>query len=161
MKQQPVSQLELELRRLELHKQESTAKGIPYISFILTHVALVLFVVSVFFIDRLVSNPTISLYVKIILSVVAVLFLASEWIYAIRTSLRWKKNITIFYQLEREMKEAEELERNREHEEKMTVEQLRNHALQLDIQRMRARELGQGFSEPHIRSARPRPLVEK
>lgn len=126
-------------QRLKLRQHESEAKLIPYISFILTHVALVLFLIVAFFIDRFIPNPTTNITIKIVLAVIAVLFLASEWFYAIRTSLRWKKMIIMVSQLEEEQRLQEEQERQRQHENALATEQLRNRALQLDIQRRRDR----------------------
>ncbi len=126
-------------QRLKLRQHESEAKLIPYISFILTHVALVLFLIVAFFVDRFISDPTTNITIKIVLAVIAVLFLASEWFYAIRTSLRWKKMIIMVAQLEEEQRLQEEQERQRQHENALAIEQLRNRALQLDIQRRRDR----------------------
>ncbi len=125
--------------RLKLRQHESEAKLIPYISFILTHVALVLFLIVAFFVDRIIPNPGTSFIIKIVLAVIAVLFLASEWVYAIRTSLRWKKMIITVAQLEEEQRILQEQERQRQHENALAVEQLRNRALQLDLQRRRDR----------------------
>src|SRR5262249_49595844 len=83
------------LLRYQLHKRELEAKAVPYISFILTHAALVLFLVLSFFIDRFVSGGQSGLVIKILLAVFAVVLLASEWIYAIITSQRWKKDISL------------------------------------------------------------------
>ncbi len=137
---QPVRRLDLELRRLELHKQENAARSVPYISFILTHVALVLFLIAAFFIDHVITNATVNMVIKIALSVVAVIFLASEWAYAISSSRRWKKSILIYYQLEQEHREAEEIEMRRQQGEVIALEQLKNRALQFDLQRLRQRE---------------------
>jgi hypothetical protein len=137
--------------RLRLRQRESEAKLIPYISFILTHVALVLFLIVAFFVDRITPNPGSNLLLKIVLAVIAVLFLASEWIYAIRTSLRWKNMIITVAKLEEEQRILEEQERQRQHENALAVEQLRNHALQLDLQRRRDRReaMQQPFQPPH------------
>ncbi|GAC1371539.1 MAG: hypothetical protein NVS2B12_41510 [Ktedonobacteraceae bacterium] len=141
-------------QRLKLRQHESEAKLIPYISFILTHVALVLFLIVAFFLDRFVPNPGMNLIVKIVLAVIAVLFLASEWFYAIRTSLRWKKMITTVAMLEEEQRMVEEQERQRQHENALALEQLRNRALQLDIQRRRdSREQAQQVQQ--VQSVRP------
>lgn len=134
--------------RLKLRQHESEAKLIPYISFILTHVALVLFLIVAFFIDRFISNPSINITVKIVLAVIAVLFLASEWFYAIRTSLRWKKMIVTVAQLEEEQRLLEEQERQRQHENALAIEQLRNRALQLDLQRRRDRREATQAAQP-------------
>ncbi len=133
------NRVDIEVRRFELRRQESAAKLVPYISFIFTHVALVLFIVVAFFIDRLFNNTGAVLTIKIALCVIAVLFLASEWIYAISNSRRWKKNIAIIHEIEEEQRLAEEQERQRQYENAMTVEQLKNRALQFDLQRLRER----------------------
>ena len=135
--QPPPHRQEIRLRRMELQQQESAARSIPYISFILTHVALVLFLIAAFFVDRLTPNPTVSLIVKITLSVIAVLFLASEWVYAIITSRRWKKNIAALLQLEEEQRSADEQEQQRQYENALAVEQLRNRALQYNLRNRR------------------------
>ncbi len=138
MNQQPQrNHQEIRLRRMELQQQESAARSIPYISFILTHVALVLFLIAAFFVDRLIPNSTVSLIVKITLSVIAVLFLASEWVYAIITSRRWKKNIAALLQLEEEQRSADEHEQQRQYENALAVEQLRNRALQYNLRSRR------------------------
>ena len=141
---------EIRQRRLELRKQESIAKQIPYISFILTHIALVLFLIVAFFIDRIVTDPTIVLTTKITLSVIAVLLLASEWIYAITISGRWKRTISTLFQLEEEQRRFEEQERQRQHESQIAVEQLKNRVLQLDLQRRRDQRYNPQPTNPNI-----------
>ncbi|HET8844648.1 MAG TPA: hypothetical protein VFN35_24470 [Ktedonobacteraceae bacterium] len=128
---------EQDFLRYKLRKRESEAKAVPYVSFILTHVALVLFLVLSFFIDRFLSTGTNSLIIKILLAVLAVLLLASEWIYAIVTSRRWKKDIELLTQLEEEQRFREEQERARRQEDIIAAEQFRNRMLQGDIQRLR------------------------
>lgn len=123
----------------ELRKQESAAKSVPYISFILTHAALVLFLVVAFFIDHLITSATVSLIVKILLAAFAILLLASEWIYAIISSLRWKKNILLLQRMQEELRHNEEQENRKRQEEVLAVEQLRNRSLQYDVRRLRER----------------------
>jgi hypothetical protein len=138
MNQQPQTpHQEIRLRRMELQRQESEARSIPYISFILTHVALVLFLIAAFVIDHLISDTTIGLVVKISMCVIAVLFLASEWVYAIITSRRWKKNIAALLQLEEEQRATNEQEQQRHYENALAVEQLRNRALQYNLRNRR------------------------
>ena len=139
MSQTARHRLEIELRRLELHRQENAAKSVPYISFILTHVSLVLFIIVTFFVDRLISDASTSFAVKIVVSIIAVLFLASEWLYAIVTSRRWKKNISIIHQLEEEMHLAEEQEQQQQQANVVAIAELKNRVLQSDLQRLRAR----------------------
>ncbi len=149
---------EIKIRRLDLHRQEIAAKTVPLVSFILTHVALVLFLAVAFFIDRLVPNSGQSLVIKLTLTVVAVLFIASEFFYAWLNSRRWKQNIMIIYQLEEEQRFAEEQERVRQQENAIAIEQLRNRALQ---QRLRERDdMSVRPSNPHssIRPTRMRPI---
>jgi hypothetical protein len=142
---------EIRQRRSEIRKQESIAKQIPYISFILTHIALVLFIIAAFFIDRFTSNQSTIIIVKIVLSVIAVLLLASEWIYAITISSRWKKTISTLFQLEEEQRIFEEQDRQRQHESAMAVEQLKNRVLQLDLQRRRDQRDNVHLPNPGIR----------
>ena len=162
MSQPYQSNLEMSEHRLKLRHYESEAKLIPYISFILTHVALVLFLVIAFFIDRFIANANTSIIIKIVLATIAVALLASEWIYAIRTSLRWKKMITTLSKLEEEQLLTEMQERQRQHDNALAVEQLRNRALLLDRQRQRdRREYAQPGQDPRTllypQSSRPVP----
>jgi hypothetical protein len=145
---------QLDFLRLDLRKHEMAAKSVPYVSFILTHAALVLFIISAFFIDRLVGTPSIATPVKILLVVVGVLLIAAEWIYAIMTSRRWKTDVLVLQQLEAEQRQREAEEKIRRQEEMIATEQLRNRVLQADNQRLRSQGRDQESSGP-VRSVRP------
>ena len=148
------NQFGVDLLRYQLRKKEAAAKAVPYISFILTHVALVLFLVLTFFIDNFVGASMYSFAIKIALAVLAVLFLASEWIYAIVTSRRWKKDIALLLQLEEEQRHYEEHAKLKKQEEMIAAEQLRNRLLQVDLQRQRYQNGAQGRTS-NVRSIRP------
>ncbi len=128
------------LLRNELRKQEGAAKSVPYISFILTHVALVLFLIVSFFIDRIIPSATGSWVAKVILAVIAVVFLASEWIYAIISSRRWKRNIQILQHFEEGQRLVVEQTEQKRHAEVVAIEQLRNRALKNDLERLREQQ---------------------
>ncbi|HEY0756180.1 MAG TPA: hypothetical protein VGD98_19650 [Ktedonobacteraceae bacterium] len=147
-------QSQVDLLRFQLRKKEATAKAVPYISFILTHAALVLFLVLTFFIDSLIGPTMYSLAIKITLAVLAVLLLASEWIFAIVTSQRWKKDILLLLQLEEEQRHYEEQQKIKKQEELIAAEQLRNRVLQADLQRQRNHMGSQGRNYTP-RSVRP------
>lgn len=132
------NQSQVDLLRYQLQKKEANAKAVPYISFILTHVALVLFLILTFFIDRIIGLTPYNLAIKISLAIIAVLFLASEWIYAIVTSTRWKKDILLLLQLEEEQRHHDEQNRLKKQEELIAAEQFRNRILQADLQRHRS-----------------------
>lgn len=147
---------QIDFLRLDLHRQELAAKSVPYVSFILTHVALVLFIVSAFFVDRLVGSPSSATPIRILLVVMGVLLIATEWVYAIMTSRRWKKDVIVLLQLEAVQRQREAEEKMRRQEEIIANEQLRNRVLQADNQRLRNQY--QGFEQEAfapVRSVRP------
>jgi hypothetical protein len=147
---------QLDFLRLNLRKQEQAAKTVPYVSFILTHAALVLFIVGAFFVDRLVSSPSLVTPVRILLVVLGVLLIAAEWVYAIMTSRRWKDDVIVLQQLEAAQRQHEAEVKLRQQEELIAAEQLRNRVLQADNQRLRSQQYEQQpFSPP--RSIRPQP----
>lgn len=146
---------QIELLRYQLRKRENAAKAVPYVSFILTHVALVLFLVLSFFIDRLLGSSPASGPIKIVLTVLAVAFLASEWVYAIVNSRRWKKDILLLLQLEQQHQQREEQEKYKRQEDLIAAEQFRNRVLQADLQRQRSQN-GMPAGSPYMaRSVRP------
>jgi hypothetical protein len=146
---------QIDFLRLDLHKQEQAAKSVPYVSFILTHAALVLFLVAAFFVDRLVSTPSMNLPVKILLVCLGVLLVAAEWVYAIVTSRRWKHDVIVLLQLEAAQRQREAEEKMRKQEEIIAAEQLRNRVLQADNQRLRTQRGQESFSPTPLRSIRP------
>ena len=148
------NQFQVDLLRYQLRKKEAAAKAVPYISFILTHVALVLFLVLSFFIDNLIGSTNNGLAIKIGLAFLAVIFLASEWIYAIVTSRRWKKDLLLLLQLEEEQRHHQEQDKIRKQEEMIAAEQFKNRILQADLQRQRNQSGLQGQPYP-IKSIRP------
>lgn len=147
---------QIDFLRLDLRRQELAAKSVPYVSFILTHVALVLFIVSAFFVDRLVGSPSSVTPIRILLVGMGVLLIAAEWVYAIMTSRRWKNDVIILLQLEAAQHQREAEEKMRRQEEMIANEQLRNRVLQADNQRLRSQY--QGFEQEAfapVRSVRP------
>jgi hypothetical protein len=146
---------QIDLLRYQLRKRETSARVVPYVSFILTHAALVIFLILSFFSNQLLGSSSASLLFKISLAVLAVLLLASEWIYAIVNSRKWKKDILLLQQLEEEQSKLEEQERFRRQEEMIANEQFRNRILQADLQR-RQRENGPpNWSQNNPRSVNP------
>lgn len=81
---------------LEQRQREGGAKVVPFISFVLTHLALTVFLVSTFFISDLTT--------KILVVACGVLLIASEWIYTILVSLKWKQDIAARLLAEEEQK---------------------------------------------------------
>ncbi len=128
---------QIDFLRYQLRKKETSARAVPYVSFILTHAALVVFLILSFFIDRLLGPNTPDLAIKIVLAIGAVLLLAGEWIYSIITSRRWKKDIMLLFQLEEEQQYRDEQERLKQQEEMLAEERFRNRILQADLQRQR------------------------
>lgn len=129
--------IEQELIRREWRKREGTVRTIPYISFILTHLALVLFLGALFLVDFLVADSSMRLTVKIVLAVLAVLSLASEWGYAILSSLRWKRDIGVLQKYEEERHHIYEEMRQKEQEATtaLTVAQERQRSIILMFER--------------------------
>ncbi len=147
---------QLDFLRLNLRKQEQAAKTVPYVSFILTHAALVLFLVSAFFVNRLVDNPSEQIPVKIFLVVIGVALIAAEWMYAIVTSRRWKHDVVVLLKLEAAQRQKEAEEKMRRQEEMIATEQLRNRVLQADNQRLRSQnQYREPEAFPPVRSVRP------
>ncbi len=147
------SSSQVDFLQLDLRRHEQAAKSVPYISFMLTHAALVLFLVAVFFVDRLVSMPAMDLPVKILLVCLGVLLVAAEWVYSIAISRRWKQDVRVLMQLEAAQRQREAEEQLRRQDEIIAAEQLRNRVLQADHQRLRSQQ-GQGGFGP-VRSIRP------
>jgi len=158
MNQTAQERTDMALLRNELRMQESAAKSVPYISFILTHVALVLFLVVSFFIDRIIPNPTGSLIAKVILAVIAVVFLASEWIYSIISSRRWKRNIQILQHFEEGQRLVVEQTEQRRQAEIVNIEQMRNRALKHDLERLREQNRDAIYQQPIPQDAHSAPL---
>ncbi len=134
------SELDWSLLRAELRRQEHSARSIPYVSFILTHLALVLFIIVAFLVDQVIKDPMQNLIFKILISVVAILCVAAEWVYAIRSSQKWRKNILLLTQLEEERRTTEEESQKRQQADALALEQLRNRALQNEMSRNKQRQ---------------------
>ncbi len=145
----------IDLLRYQLRKRETSARAVPYVSFILTHAALVIFLLLSFFSDQILGFASNSLLFKIILAVLAVLLLAAEWIYAIVNSRKWKKDILLLQQLEEEQRSHEEQERFRRQEEMIANEQFRNRVLQADLQRRQRENGALNWPQSNPRSAYP------
>jgi hypothetical protein len=132
--------IELELIRRERRKQESAAKTVPYISFILTHVALVLFLGALFLVDRLITNPTSNLTIKVVLVAAGVITLATEWAYAIISSVHWKRDILALQQAEEEQRRIEDEARRKLQEAEIAAERQKSLSLMFDLQMRRRQE---------------------
>ena len=145
---------QVDLLRHQLRKKEAAAKAVPYVSFILTHVALVLFLLLSFFIDGMIGSAKDRLTIMIALALLAVAFLASEWIYAIITSRRWKKDLQLLLQVEEEQRHHLEREKIRRQEEVIVQQEFKNRILQEDLSRQRHQSSVQGHPYS-IRSMRP------
>jgi hypothetical protein len=145
---QTTNPIELEMAQFELRKKESAARTIPYISFILTHAALVLFIITIFMVDRLVKDPTTNLLLKIAIVVVAVVLLASEWIYAIVSSRKWKNDILTLQQIAEAQRQIILTERVKQQEFALANEKQRNQILQFELEQQRKRR-------EHFRASSP------
>ena len=88
---------DLKRERLELQR---TGQRIPYISFVLIHVALALFLVTIFLVDRLPLDAFGRFTLRIILVGGAIVFLALAWAYAILLSRRFKHVVLRWSQME-------------------------------------------------------------
>jgi hypothetical protein len=146
---QTTNPIELEMAQFELRKKESAARTIPYISFILTHAALVLFILTIFMIDRLVPDPTANLFLKVVIVVVGVLLLASEWIYAIVSSRKWKKDISTLQQIAEAQRQLLLKERLKQQEFALANERQRNQILQFELEQQRKRRENFRASPPY------------
>jgi hypothetical protein len=69
----------------EQRRREGSAKIVPLLSFLLTHLALTAFLITTFLAR--------DLDVKIFIVALGVLLIASEWIYTILISMRWRRDI--------------------------------------------------------------------
>jgi len=65
--------IEILLYKRERRRQEQAARVVPYVSFLLTHLALVLFLLALFFIDRLLIDPSARNIIKGVLVGCAIL----------------------------------------------------------------------------------------
>ncbi|GAC1402944.1 MAG: hypothetical protein NVS4B11_36910 [Ktedonobacteraceae bacterium] len=140
MKQTGRNPINAQFIQRERRRQESAAKTVPYISFILTHAALVLFIGALFIVDRLVNSPAANLTIKIIIVIIAVILLASEWIYAIISSLRWKRDIQTLQLIEEEHHHFEEEVKVKTQETAIMAERQKALMMMFDIQKRRRQE---------------------
>ncbi|MBA2395617.1 MAG: hypothetical protein H0V70_23050 [Ktedonobacteraceae bacterium] len=69
----------------EQRRREGSARILPFLSFLLTHLALTAFLISSFLVH--------DFSVKIFVAALGVLLNASEWIYTILISNRWRRDI--------------------------------------------------------------------
>lgn len=145
---QTTNPIELEMAQFELRKKESAARTIPYISFILTHAALVLFILTIFIVDRLVPDPTANLFLKVVIVVVGVLLLAGEWIYAIVSSRKWKKDISTLQQIAEAQRQLLLKEKLKQQEFALANERQRNQILQFELEQQRKRRENFRASSP-------------
>ncbi len=133
--------IEALLYRRERRRQEQAARVVPYISFLLTHLALVLFLFALFFVDRLLIDPSARNIIKGLLVGCATLALATEWGYSILCSRRWKRDILALERVQMQHYQIEETERRKELETAFMQEQQKRRRLLFDL---------------HFRQQRPR-----
>ena len=135
------SRIEREIRRQERRREEGAARTVPYVSFLLTHIALVLFLGAMFIVDYLTLDATLKLSVKIALVAFAIILIACEWIYAIRYSRRWRQDVQQLRQLEEQQYLAQEKDAFKQREDALMAEQQRNRLLELSL-RLRRKQNG-------------------
>ncbi len=110
----------------EQRKAEGSARIVPFLSFVLTHLALTAFLTAIFFMSTLDA--------KIVVVALGVLLIASEWIYTILISVRWRRDITARLLAEAESKQALESAERVTYEARIDMERQR---WQREIQRRR------------------------
>jgi small-conductance mechanosensitive channel len=135
------SRIEREIRRQERRREEGAAKTVPYVSFLLTHIALVLFLGAMFIVDYLALDATLKLSVKVALVALAVILIACEWIYAIRYSRRWRQDVQQLRQLEEQQYLSQEKDAFKQREDALIAQQQRNRLLELSL-RLRRKQNG-------------------
>ena len=69
----------------ERRRREGNAKIVPFLSFLLTHLALIAFLIAAFFVNDLNA--------KILVILPGIVLIASEWIYTILISAYWRRDI--------------------------------------------------------------------
>ncbi|HET8914010.1 MAG TPA: hypothetical protein VFN23_21230 [Ktedonobacteraceae bacterium] len=111
----------------KLRRQEISAKLVPFITFILTHLALVVLLFTSFF--------TVSQTVKILLAIVAVLCILGEMFYISLVAINWRRNVSALLDIQEKQRKAEEAARLKEKEDALALEQHRNNVLLNERQR--------------------------
>ncbi len=101
--------LDWERIRREREELQRSGQRVPYISFILIHVGLALFLLALFLVDRLALDDAGKLALRIALIAGAILFLASAWLYAIMLSRRFKSLLARSLQMETAYAQQERL----------------------------------------------------
>jgi hypothetical protein len=112
----------------------------PYISFFLLYLALILFLSALFLIDQLTSNATISLIAKGMLTVVATILLVLAWLHDLSSSRHWKKNILLLQQIQEEQRQEEAWETQKQQQAAIVIEQIRNRSVQYNLRRLSKRK---------------------
>ena len=102
---------------LEQRHREGGARVVPFISFVLTHLALTVFLVSTFFITDFT--------IKLLIVACGVLLIASEWIYTIVVSLKWKRDIAARLLAEEEQKQVKQDAQKTVYEAQINIERQR------------------------------------
>ncbi len=125
--------IDILLYKRERRRQEQAARVVPYVSFLLTHLALVLFLLALFFVDRLLIDPSARNIIKGVLVGSAILALATEWGYAILCSKRWKRDILALERVQMQHYQIEEIERRKELEIAFVQEQQKRRSLLFDL----------------------------
>ncbi len=101
--------LDWERIRQEREELQRSGQRVPYISFILIHVGLALFLLALFLVDRLALDGAGKLALRVALIAGAILFLASAWLYAIMLSRRFKNLLARSLQMETAYAQQERL----------------------------------------------------
>lgn len=130
----------------KLRRQEISAKLVPFITFILTHLALVVLLFTSFF--------TVSQTVKILLAIVAVLCILGEMFYISLVAINWRRNVSALLDIQEKQRKAEEAARLKEKEDALALEQYRNNVLLNERQR-RQEKSGIGRSAPTSNPLQP------
>jgi signal transduction histidine kinase len=104
-----VKSLDWERIRREREELQRSGQRIPYISFVLIHLGLILFLLTVFLVDHLALDSTGKVLLRIVLIMEAILFLASSWLYAIILSRRFKQLLMRSIQMETAYAQQERL----------------------------------------------------
>lgn len=102
---------------VEQRQREGGARVVPFLSFVLTHLALTVFLVSTFFLTDLTA--------KILVVACGVLLIAAEWIYTIVVSLRWKRDIAARLLAEEEQKQVKQNAQHAIYEARVNTERQR------------------------------------
>ncbi len=105
------SPLDWEHLRRERLQLQRTGKRIPYISFILIHVAIALFLIAVFLVDHFTTDGVTRLLLRVAFVILAIVLLACAWVYAVSLSHRFKHIVQRWSQMEVAYAQQEQVNR--------------------------------------------------